>query len=522
MNPDATRTPANPSIMNPHIPESAPRALPLRAAGAALLSLGVLAACAPGTPAPATPSPASAEATIDRSVMPPPGTTPSFDLPEVERRTLSNGMEVYVVERRELPLVTLQMVVGAGAAAEPAGRAGLASLTAAMLDEGTDERSALEIADELDFLAANVYTGAGTDAAYLVLNTLRRNLEPALDVFADVVTDPAFPASEAERVRNERLTAIVEASDRPTTVANQQFNLRIYGPDHPYGRPIEGTTASVRALGPEQLRDFYRTFYRPNNADLIVVGDVSAEQIVPMLEQAFAGWEQAPVPAVRYPAPPAPQEATRVFLIDKPGAAQSEIRIGHVGVPRDNPDYFPLMVMNSILGGQFSSRINLNLREDKGYTYGARSAFNMLREPGTFVASAGVQTPSTKESVVEFMKELREIRAERPVTDEEVEFAKQSIILAQPRQTETNDQVASRLEDLILYSLPTDYFDSYDQRVAAVTREEVERVAREYLDPEHFAVVIVGDRSVVEAGLRELPYPVEVVEVERPAAVSGR
>jgi zinc protease len=486
----------------------------------ATLSLFLLAACAPSSRVEVAP-PASTP-TLDRSAIPAPAATPAVDFPEIERRTLANGLPVLIVERQDLPLVVMQLVVNTGSTAEPKGRAGLASLTAAMLDEGTTKRSALQIADEIDFLGANLSTGAGYDASYVILNTLRRNLEPALDVFADIVTQPAFPTREIARVRNERLTSILEELDRPTVVAEQQFATRIYGPNHPYGWPTQGTAVTVPGINGSQIREFYRTYYRPNNAHLIVVGNVSAAEIMPMLERALGGWQQAPVPAVSEPAAPAPQAGTRVYLIDKPGAAQSEIRIGHLGVPRSSEDYFPLLVMNSILGGQFSSRINLNLREDKGYTYGARSSFSMRRQAGPFVASAGVQTPSTKESVVEFMKELEGIRGAIPITDEEVEFAKAGIVLAEPRRQETNEQVAGRVQELVLYDLPLDYFDTYTQRVQAVTRTDVERVAREYLNPEQFAIVVVGDRSTVEAGLRELPYPVEVVALPTPAAQGSK
>lgn len=487
----------------------------LRMAGLLLAGLG---ACAPAPPeAPVAPAPE-----VSRAVQPAPGPTPDVDLPEVQRRTLSNGLEVWVVQQRDLPLVTLRMIVDAGSSAEPAGKAGLASVTAAMLDEGTATRSALEIADELDYLGADLGTGAGYDAAYATLSALKRTLPAALEVYADVVASPAFPERELERVRRERLTALVEALDRPSAVAAEQMALRIYGPEHPYGRPPEGTLASVPGLSGDDLRRFYRTYYRPNNATLLVVGDVSADEVTPMLEQAFRGWERAEVPAVRYPAPPAPQAATRVYLIDKPDAAQSEIMIGHVGVARDNPDYFPLLVLNTILGGQFSSRINMNLREEKGYTYGARTVFSMRRQPGPFLASAAVQTATSKESVIEFMKELQEIRGDRPVTREEMESAKAGLMRREPLNLETHAQLAGRLEDMVLYDLPPDYFDTYTERIGAVTLGDLERVAREHLQPERFAIVIVGDRARIEAGLRELPYPLEVVPLERPTIPAAR
>ncbi|MDQ3521532.1 MAG: insulinase family protein [Gemmatimonadota bacterium] len=453
----------------------------------------------------------SAVAQVDRTVPPPPGPEPSVDFPTIERRALSNGLPVYIVERPGVPLVTVRLVVNAGSAAEPGTQPGLASLTADMLDEGTTRRTAPQIADELEFLGANLGTGASYDASFVVLNTLSRNLRPALDIFADVVTNPAFAAPELERVRNQRLAALLQQQDQPVVLANQEFASRIFGTAHPYGRPLEGTPAAIRAFRPEALRTFHTTYYRPGNASLVVVGDVSAAEVMNTLQAALGSWSGGAATQVRYPAAPRPQAATRVYLIDKPGSAQSEIRIGQLGVARNHPDHYPLLVMNSILGGQFSSRINLNLREDKGYTYGARSGFAQRREAGPFTAQAGVQTQSTRESVIEFMRELQEIREGRPATQQEVEFAKASLVRAEPLRLETNNQVASRIEDIILYGLPLDYYDTYTQRVQAVTPADVARVARQYLTPDRFAIVVVGDRSRVEAGLRQLPYPVQLV-----------
>jgi zinc protease len=467
----------------------------------------LLGACAPAVTGAGGPG-------FDRSVMPAAGPAPEYDFPDVQRHTLSNGLGVWLVERPGVPLVTVQLLVDAGGVSDPAGRPGLATLTAAMLTEGTTSRSATQIADEVEFLAANLNAGAGQEIAFVSLSTLARNLAPAMEIFTDVVLNPAFTDRDWTRVRDQRLVSLVQAMDQPTTIATQQFARRIYGEDHPLGRPLQGTPESVRALSAAELREFHSRHYRPGNANLIVVGDIRANETLQQLERAFGGWQGGAAPAGAAPTAPSPQQATRIFLIDKPGAAQSEIRIGHVGVERTHRDYFPLLVMNTILGGQFSSRINLNLREDKGYTYGARSSFQMGRIAGPFVASAGVQTAVTKESVVEFMNELEGIRGARPVTEEEVEFARTSIIRREPLTLETNAQISGRMQELILYGLPLDYFDDYNQHIAAVTTAEVNRVAREYLQPGRFAIVIVGDRATVEQNLRTLPYPVDIVAIE--------
>jgi zinc protease len=477
---------------------------------AMLAASSALGACAPAATMGSGPA-------LDRSVMPAAGPTPEYDFPDVRRHTLSNGLGVWIVERPGVPLVTVQLLVDAGGVADPAGRAGLASLTASMLNQGTTSRSATQIADEIEFLAANLNTGAGQEVAFVTLSTLSRNFTTAMEIFTDVVMNPAFAEDEWTRARNQRLVSLVQALDQPTTIATQQFARRVYGADHPLGRPLQGTPESVRSISTSELRDFHRTYYRPGNANLIVAGDIRTAEVLQQLERTLSSWQGGAAPAVASPGAPTPQAATRIFLIDQPGAAQSEIRIGHVGVERTHRDYFPLLVMNTILGGQFSSRINLNLREDKGYTYGARSSFQMGRIAGPFVASAGVQTAVTKESVIEFMKELEEIRGTRPVTEDEVEFARTSIIRREPLTLETNGQIANRIQELILYGLPLDYFDEYNRHIAAVSTADVNRVAREYLQPGRFAIVIVGDRTTIEGDLRTLPYPVEVVAVERQA-----
>ena len=454
---------------------------------------------------------ATSDAPLDRSITPSPGPTPEFDFPDVEQRTLSNGLRLWIVERPGIPLVNVQLTIGAGAIADPVDRTGLASLTAAMLTEGTTSRSATEIADQIEFLAASLSSVAGQETAGVNLVTLSSTLDEALGIFADVVINPAFDPSEWSRVQDQRLVALVQALDQPRTIATQEFSRVLYGDAHPLGRPTQGTPESVRAVSTADLRDFHSRYYVPGNAVLIVVGDITANRALGLMERHLGAWTGGEAPETQAVADPAAQPGTRVFLIDKPGAAQSEIRIGHVGVARTHPDYFPLLVMNSILGGQFTSRINLNLREDKGYTYGARSAFEMGLIAGPFVASAGVQTAVTKESVEEFMRELVDIRSSRPATAEEVEFARRSLIRSQPLSVETNGQLAARVTEMVRYELPEDYFDDYAERVAAVTVADVNRVAREYLQPDAFAIVVVGDLAEIESGVRSLPFPVEVV-----------
>ncbi|HEX8650045.1 MAG TPA: pitrilysin family protein [Pyrinomonadaceae bacterium] len=436
-------------------------------------------------------------------VLPKPKPDPSFTLPRIERRRLSNGLEVLIVNHKELPVVSMNLILRTGAAADPTERAGLASLTAALLDEGTRTRNALEISNQLAAIGARLGTGADWDLSGVQLLTLSRHLDRSLEIFADVITNPTFPESELKLQRDTRLTALLQRKDDANSIAGVVYASLLYGRSHPYGHSLIGDETSVRAISNEEIKRFYETYYRPNNAALVVVGDAQPDTLIPKLERAFSNWKRANVPEVSIPQPQARDRAA-VYLVDKPGAAQSVIAIGQIGLPRSTPDYFPLLVMNTLLGGQFTSRVNMNLREEKGYTYGARTSFDYRRGAGPFAASAGVQTAVTKESVVEFLKELRGVRGERPVTPAELEFARQAIIRGFPRSFETPEQIASRLTDIVLYGLPDDYFNNYIARVRAVTLNDVERVANRYLDPSKMAILIVGDRKVIEPGLRSL------------------
>ena len=467
------------------------------------------------TPAGATPPTTTAKRTGDKSatqdksqlgglyVQPKPKPDPQFKLPQIQRRKLSNGLEVLIVEQHELPVVNMNLVVRTGGAADPADRAGLSNLTAALIDEGTKTRSALDISNQLAAIGARLRTESDFDSSGLNLLTLTKHLDKALEIYADVVTNPTFPTNELELQRKQRLGALMQRRDDANAIAGVVYPSLLYGRNHPYGHPAMGDEQSVRAITNDDIKHFYETYYRPNNAALIVAGDVKAATLIPQLEKAFATWKSAEVPVVNIPEPPAREKAT-LYIVDKPGAAQSVLMIGQVGQPRSTPDYFPLIVMNTMLGGQFTSRVNMNLREDKGYTYGARTVFDYRRGAGPFTANAGVQTAVTKESVYEFLKELRGIRGERPVTVDELEFSKQAIVRGYPRTFETPEQLANRLTDVVLYNLPDDYFNNYIARVRAVTVADVNRVANRYLDPSKMAILVVGDRKVIESGLRSL------------------
>ena len=466
----------------------------------------LVAGCAPAVaPAPvAAPFP---------TTPPVPGPAPQVDLPDPVRMRLANGMTVMYVRQAELPVVAANLVIrGAGSSEEPASIPGLASFTANMLDEGAAGMDALQLANALDLLGASLNTFAGIDAAQASLYVLERNFQPALRILADVVVRPDFPANEIERLRTERLNSLIRARDEAPAIANTAFATLLYGASHPYGR--SATQASTRALSREAVAAHHASAYRPENATLILVGDVNPAAMQPLVEQAFSAWRATGTA----PALAALQEPridrTAVYLIDRPGAAQSEIRIGHPGVARDNPDFYALTVMNTLLGGSFTSRLNTNLRETHGWSYGAGSGFAMLRGAGAFTARAGVQTMATDSSLVEFFRELNRLRDE-PVTAEDLQKTKNYVALRLPDQLETTWAVANQLGALEMYGLDASFYDTYVERIMAVTPEDVMRVARQYVRPESSVVVVVGDREKIEAAVRGADVgPVELRTID--------
>jgi predicted Zn-dependent peptidase len=447
----------------------------------------------------------------DRSKPPALGPVPALKLPPVEKRTLSNGLQVWIMGVHKVPTVHMELTIRAGIAADPPEKFGLASLTADMLDEGAGTRNALEIADAVDFLGAELSATGDVDASYVDLHVPVARVADALPIMADVVARPTFPEAELKRLREERLASLLETQDDPAQLIRAAFPRMVFGATHRYGTLSVGTAASLKGITTADLKAFHAAHYRPGNAALIVAGDVTADAIVPLLERTLGGWKGAA--AVKSPPPAdAPQlTARRVFLIDKPGAAQSQIRIGWVGVPRSTPDYFALRVLNTILGEAFTSRLNTNLREVHGYAYGASSRFDMRLSAGAFFAAAGVQTDKTSDALKEFFNELARIH--EPVPAEELEKAKNYLALQLPRSFETTRGTANALAQAFVYDLPADYYATYSDRVRAVTAADVKRAADKYIQPDKFAVVIIGDRKVVEPGIKALNLgPMTVVE----------
>jgi len=444
----------------------------------------------------------SAQQAPDRSHPPAVGPAPSLRLPALETRTLSNGLQVRIIGVHKVPTAHLELAVKGGVASDPQRKFGVASLTADMLDEGAGSRNALEIADAIDFLGAELSTTGAPDATYVELHVPVARLGDALPIMADVVARPTFPDAELKRLRDERLASLLEIQDDPEQLIQVAFPRVVFGPQHRYGTAMMGTAASLQSITADDLKAFHAAQFRPSNAVLVVAGDVTADAIVPMLERAFGGWKGTAGGGGAALPPAAQLTARHVYLIDKPGAAQSQVRIGWVGVARSTPDYFPLRVLNTILGEAFTSRLNTNLREVHGYAYGASSRFEMRSSAGAFYAAAGVQTDKTVEALKEFFSELTRIHD--PVEPGELDKAKNYLAMLLPRNFETTRGTADALAQAWVYDLPADYYSTYADKVRAVTAADVKRVADTYIQPDKFAVVIVGDRKTIEPGVRAL------------------
>ena len=461
----------------------------------------------------ATAAAAVAQQRPDRSKPPALGPTPQLKLPPIQKRALSNGLSVWIVEAHKVPLVQVNLLVQAGSGDDPAGKFGLSSLTAAMLDEGAGTKTALQIADEIEFLGADLSTTSSFDASAVRLNVPVTRLAAALPIMADVAVRPTFPQAELDRLRQERLTALLQARDDAAQVAPLAFARTVFGSTHRYGTAAMGTPATLKAFTITDLRSFHATHYQPSNATLVVVGDVRVDTVLPLLEKHFGGWKAA-AGTPRTVVAPAPQlTQPQVVIVDMPGAPQSQVRIGWVGVARSTADYFTLQVLNTILGGSFTSRLNQNLREKNQFSYGASSRFDMRLSAGPFFAGAGVQTDKTADALREFFNELNAIG--KPVGAEELAKAKNYVALGFPSEFETSGDLASHIEEMIVYKLPDTYFERYVASIQAVTAEDVQRAAARYIQPGHFAIVVAGDRKAIEAGIRDLKLgTVRVVSID--------
>jgi zinc protease len=438
---------------------------------------------------------------VDRAQLPIPGPTRPFPFPAIEKSTLPNGLRVWTVHHTQVPLVAFTLLIRRGAASDPAGKEGLAAVTADMLDEGSGDRSAIEMHEALARLGAQFDTDIGSDATVTSVTVLSRFARRALDLLSDVVVRPAIRESDFSRVRQLRLHRLTQLRDMPGAVADRAFLNLIYGA-HPYGHSPIGSEASLAEMDVDDARAFHARAIRPGVSTLIAVGDCDHASMLQMASEAFADWigagdgewtDEGSLP-----------HSARLNVVQRPRAPQSELRIGQVSVARDTPDYHPLVVANTILGGQFVSRINLNLREDKGLTYGARTAFEFRRRSGPFALQVSVQTSGTTEAIRESLGEIAGIRGTRPVTAAELELGIAALTRGYARSFETGEQIGRAALQLALYDLPDDYFEQFVPRIERVTAEDVSRVMSRHLDPARLVTLVVGDLDAIGADLAVL------------------
>ena len=443
---------------------------------------------------------------VDRSRLPSLGPDPRFTFPDIRRRQLANGLRVLTVEHHAVPLVSFLALLPVGAASDPPIRPGLAAVTGDMLDEGSGELDAIELHESLGRIGGHLDSEIGSDATILTLSSLARFADRGIALLADMLVRPRLHERDFERVRDLRLNRLVQLRDMAPALADRAFTERLY-PRHPYGHQPIGTEASLRAMDLGEIGAFHQSMFTPSRLTVVASGDATHDELAALVERAFGAWSpgaghQTPVDPSTLPTPAPPGE--RLAVLHRPGAAQSELRIGHVSVSRSTPDYHALLVLNMVLGGQFVSRINMNLREDKGYTYGARTSFEFRRGPGPFVLNASVQSDATVDATLEAMSELRAIRGDRPVTRPELETGRAALTRGYPRNFETAEQISRGAAQLALYGLPDDYFSTFVPKVLAVDEAAVTRVAAQHIDPARLLTVIVGDRDKIGPTLERL------------------
>jgi len=457
---------------------------------------------------------ALAQQTLDRTKAPPPGATPVLHVPAWTRTQLANGATLIVSERHSLPLVSFSITfVGGANQFEPAERRGVASLTASMLTEGTKTRTGDQISDALQLLGTNVFANVGAEEGSINFVSTSKNFDGVLAILSDMMLNSVFPADALERLRARTLVNLTQAKDQPVIVGAQVFARVLYGAAHPYGQ--RSTETTVKAITRDDVVNFAKAYYQPGRAIITVVGDVTPGKVKGSIEKALAAWSKGgDKPSFDYPKLPELQSA-KIYLVDKPGAAQSVVNIGLPGPPRNTPDYFALQVLNTILGGQFQSRLNANIREQKGYSYGVNSAFAYGKGPGAFRAGGSIFTDKTDAALIEFMKELKGIVGEKPITDEEIKTAKESLIQGLPQRFTSVTAISGAITSLVVQGLPDDFYQTYAQNVSAVTKEDLARVAKRYIDLNHLAIVIVGDRAKVETALKATEIaPITLLDIE--------
>lgn len=439
---------------------------------------------------------------LDRTRVPALQPPRPMHLPRPQPHRLTNGLDVYIVERPTLPTVDVRLVVRTGADHDDPARAGRASMVAELVDEGADGRSALAIADEIETLGAELVIRATWDESYLALHVLTPMLAAGLEVLASVAARPDFDPQEIERGRREHITALIQERDEPRTLVNNLFAAALFGAQHPYGAPLRGTVESIETMPAGTLRAFQEAYYRPNHAFAVVAGDVQEDALLPLVERSLGAWVPRAVPAVE-PLPQPPPGPRVIHLLDRPMAPQSELRLGWAGPPRSTDDYYPLLVLNTLLGGAFTSRLNQRLRQEKGYTYGAASGFAFRRQGGPFLVGTAVFTEATADTVETVLHELARLREEL-IPAPELERTVRYLTLGLARRFETTAAVTERVAEAVLFGLGDDYYDHFVDRVRCVTAADLREVAGRYLFPERAVIAVVGDQRRIEGQLRAL------------------
>jgi predicted Zn-dependent peptidase len=443
---------------------------------------------------------------VDRSRLPDVGADPTFTFPEIVRHRLANGLDVRTIEHRAVPVVTVVVQVEGGSGADPAGQEGLAAITADMVDEGTGSLSAIDVSDALSRIGADYDLDVGSDVTTFSLTTLERFARRGASLLADMLVRPSLHEPDFERVRRLRIDRLRQLKDVAPAVAERAFLRLVYG-SHPYGHLAIGTDAALHALSVNDVLGFHAGRFVPAQATVVIAGDMTHQQMRELAEETFGNWAGPAAPSDWVRASelePQDTPAGRLAIVPRDGAAQSELRIGHLSVRRNTPDYPALLVMNSILGGQFVSRVNLKLREEKGYTYGARTGFDWRRGRAPFALHASVHTASTADAVRDSLVELDSLRGSRPVAPAELALAKAALTRGYPRNFETAGQVARGVAQLALYGLPDTYFQEFVPKVNAITSADVTRVAAAFLNPDRLTTLVVGDHAAVAEPLSRL------------------
>lgn len=446
-----------------------------------------------------------AQEKLDRSKPPKAGPPKDVKFPDYYEKVMDNGLKIIVYQQGDLPTVNVSLVLRGGSMYD-GNSPGLASMVGDLLTKGTKTRTATQIAEEVEFLGGSLNAGAGWDYSSVSLFILSKYLDKAMNIMADVVLHPTFPDEELDRSREQRLASILQRKSNAGALSNMQFNRAVYG-NHPYAQPPDGTEQSIKGLKRDALAKFHSDFFLPNNSFIVAVGDITPAKMTELVSILFGDWKKGTVPQTTFPEI-TDVDKMKIHIVDRPGAVQSSIVVGHVGIARSNPDFIPLSVMNTMLGGYFGSRLNLNLREDKGYTYGARSGFDARLFRGSFSAGAEVRNAVTDSSVTEFFKEIKRICTE-PVSQDELDGVKGYLTGLFPIQIETPGQVAGRIISIEMYGLGKTYYNTYNSKVNAVTREDILRVSKKYLHPDQLVIAVSGKADL----LKQTLAPFGTVEV---------